>query len=212
MFWECHGSKYLQISFFYKKVAFNATRWWIMTKKEIQKDFLLSLGGVIKKKREKKNITQHELSDFLEVSKSTVSRYESGQTDMPVSTLPLISYYCGFALNDYFYDEKVMIATDNLFEMLKITIESEKVTTKRFTKEKQSEYDKLKTEISTTLRKEGYDNSVDILYVAGRFINQVKDGNHVLAQDISKGTIDYICENDEYIQRCSRLVRKLYEE
>lgn len=184
-----------------------------MTKKEIQKDFLLSLGSVIKKKREKKNITQQELSEFLEVSKSTVSRYESGKTDMPVTTLPLIGYYCGFALNDYFYDEKVVIATDNLFEMLKMTLESEKAKiTKRLTEEKQSEYNKLKTEVATVFREEGYDNSVEILYLAGRFINQLKDENQVLAQDISKGTIYYICENNEYIQRCSRIVRKLYEE
>lgn len=53
------------------------------------------------KNRKHKNISQQELGEVLEVSKATISRYESSKQDMPLSNLPVISYYCDFKLRDY---------------------------------------------------------------------------------------------------------------
>lgn len=60
-----------------------------------------SLGKVVKKYRKKSNISQTELAEVLGVSKGNISRYESGTTDMPASSLPIISDYCGFKMKDY---------------------------------------------------------------------------------------------------------------
>ena len=72
-----------------------------MSKNELKQDFLKSTGNVIYKKRRYKNITQEELGKALGVSASTISRYEKGTLDIPVSNLPLISNYCDFKLRDY---------------------------------------------------------------------------------------------------------------
>ena len=72
-----------------------------MSKNELKQDFLKSTGNVIYKKRRYKNITQEELGKALGVSASTISRYEKGTLDIPISNLPLISNYCDFRLRDY---------------------------------------------------------------------------------------------------------------
>uniref|UniRef100_UPI004057C6EB helix-turn-helix domain-containing protein n=1 Tax=Acetatifactor sp. TaxID=1872090 RepID=UPI004057C6EB len=112
-----------------------------MTKEQIKKDFLVSIGSVIKKKREKKNISQQELGEYLNVSKSTISRYESGSFDMPATTLPLISSYCDFPLSDYVYDEKVKTATRNFEMLLRNTIDDEEAT--ELTKEQNENYQNM---------------------------------------------------------------------
>lgn len=76
-----------------------------MTKDEIRKTFLEQVGSVIKKKRLQKNISLEQLGVFLDVSTSTISRYETGNTEIPVSSLPLISGYCGFPVRDYLPNE-----------------------------------------------------------------------------------------------------------
>lgn len=72
-----------------------------MNKAKLRKEFLKSTGKTIAEKRKKKNISQKELGDALEHSTSTISRYEKGLLDMPISNLPLICEYCGFDLKDY---------------------------------------------------------------------------------------------------------------
>lgn len=72
-----------------------------MLKNELKQGFLKSTGNVICRKRRHKNITQEELGKELGVSASTISRYEKGILDMPVSNLPLISNYCDFKMRDY---------------------------------------------------------------------------------------------------------------
>lgn len=86
----------------------------LMTKNEMRKDFLVSVGSTIKNKREQKNITQEQLAVYLEVTKSTVSRYEKGAMDMPVSNLPLISHYCNFPISDFVRAERVKTAVSQL--------------------------------------------------------------------------------------------------
>lgn len=72
-----------------------------MKEQDIRKEFLKQTGIVISSKRKRKNITQQALGDVLDVSKATISRYESGQLDMPLSNLPIISDFCDFRLRDY---------------------------------------------------------------------------------------------------------------
>jgi len=72
-----------------------------MNKEELRKEFLISTGKTIAEKRKKKNISQKELGEALGHSISTISRYEKGSLDMPISNLPLICNFCGFHLKDY---------------------------------------------------------------------------------------------------------------
>lgn len=66
-----------------------------------RKQFLEATGKVISKNRKKKNITQEELGRVLDVSGTTVGRYEKGAIEIPVSSLPLASNACDFPLRDY---------------------------------------------------------------------------------------------------------------
>lgn len=72
-----------------------------MDKEQIKEDFLTGTGELIHKKRKKKNMSQKELGDFLGVTKSTISKYETGKTDIPASNLYLISKKCGFSVHEY---------------------------------------------------------------------------------------------------------------
>lgn len=66
-----------------------------------RKQFLKATGKVISKNRKKKNITQEELGRLLDVSGTTVGRYEKGTIEIPVSSLPIVSKVCDFPLYDY---------------------------------------------------------------------------------------------------------------
>lgn len=72
-----------------------------MDKRYIRKAFLTSIGNLIARKRKNKNITQTQLGKELNVSAATISKYEHGLMDMPLSNLPLISNYCKFPMSDY---------------------------------------------------------------------------------------------------------------
>lgn len=69
--------------------------------KEGRAHFLKATGSVIAKKRKQKNISQKELGVRLNVSESTISRYEDGKVDMPVSVLPMVSNACDFPMTEY---------------------------------------------------------------------------------------------------------------
>ena len=75
--------------------------------KRLSYDFLNMIGKVIFKNRAKHNISQKELAECLDVSESSISNYENGNQDMPVSRLPLISTYCDFDITEYFQPETV---------------------------------------------------------------------------------------------------------
>lgn len=66
-----------------------------------RKQFLKATGKVISKNRKKKNITQEELGRILDVSGTTVGRYEKGTIEIPASSLPIVSNACDFPLYDY---------------------------------------------------------------------------------------------------------------
>jgi len=68
---------------------------------EIKDDFLKETGEFIAKKRKYRNLTQKELGEYLEVAATTVSRYESGEIEIPGSNLAVISSVCGFPMREY---------------------------------------------------------------------------------------------------------------
>lgn len=72
-----------------------------MKNEDIRKAFLTSTGSLIARKRKHKNITQGELGKELDVSASTISKYEHGSMEIPLSSLPLISSYCSFPMREY---------------------------------------------------------------------------------------------------------------
>lgn len=59
------------------------------------------IGKVISAKRKKKNMPQTVLAEALGVTRSTVSRYETGDIDIPLSKLPAICDKCNFPPRDY---------------------------------------------------------------------------------------------------------------
>lgn len=70
-------------------------------KARIRKEFLIEIGYTIRKNRIKNRISQEDLSVYLGVDRSSISKYENGKMDMPVSNLPLISHYCKFSMAEF---------------------------------------------------------------------------------------------------------------
>lgn len=67
----------------------------------LRKDILKAIGLVIRRKRRRVNMSQQELADVLGVTKSSVSRYEAGKTEIPTSSLPVISDCCRFPVKEF---------------------------------------------------------------------------------------------------------------
>lgn len=94
-----------------------------MDKKEresLVQSFLQSLGSVIRTKRNKKNFSVIQLGEYLGVSGATVSRYENGKQEIPVSYLPLISAYCQFPLIEYFVNGEAQKLVNTFSELINI--------------------------------------------------------------------------------------------
>lgn len=68
-----------------------------MTENELGKN----IGNIIKNRRKTKNMSQSSLGESIGVTHTTISRYERGQIDIPVSALPKISRTCGFKPSEY---------------------------------------------------------------------------------------------------------------
>lgn len=62
----------------------------------------MNLGMSIKKLRQQKDMTQEQLAEYLNVSISAVSQWESGKTVPDVSTLPVIADFFDVSLDDLF--------------------------------------------------------------------------------------------------------------
>ena len=75
-------------------------------KQNIRRQFLKELGEYIKKRRLKKSLSMADVAEFIEVSQSTLSRYENGESDMNVSLLPLLSASCVFRWAIVFLESK----------------------------------------------------------------------------------------------------------
>lgn len=64
----------------------------------IRQKFLEETGHFIARKRKYIGLNQSDLGSYMDVTGTTVSRYETGEIDMPVSNLAVISSVCGFPM------------------------------------------------------------------------------------------------------------------
>jgi transcriptional regulator with XRE-family HTH domain len=64
--------------------------------------FLASLGAKIKELRTKKNITQNDLAIQCDFEKASMSRIESGKTNISILTLRKISKALNVDMSDFF--------------------------------------------------------------------------------------------------------------
>ena len=85
----------------------------------------MNIGAIIKEKRQKKDLTQEQLAEYLHVSVSAVSQWESGKTTPDFSMLVPLANFFDVSLDELLgrepgekekalseYDEKNMILTN----------------------------------------------------------------------------------------------------
>ena len=92
------------------------------TTKEKQKAYREQYGKVIKKKRQRRNISQDSLAEVIGVTGATMSRYEKGTTEMPASILPIICEACGFKFAEYMESFEVADNVDELYKAVRFVI------------------------------------------------------------------------------------------
>ena len=97
-------------------------------REEKRRTYREQYGKVIKRKRTGKNITQMELAEELGISRTTVSRYEKGELEMPASLLPLISDVCSFRFADYMADFDLVLLSKRRFLSWEDPLEKEQAT------------------------------------------------------------------------------------
>ena len=67
-------------------------------------DFLILLGDTINRNRKKKYSSQENFADTLNISQTTLSRYEAGKVNIPILTLKKIAEICDLEMVDYFVE------------------------------------------------------------------------------------------------------------
>lgn len=68
--------------------------------KEYRERILRCLGNVIRLQRRRRNESQEMLGKALDVTKSMISRYENGESEIPASVLPIISERYNIRMSD----------------------------------------------------------------------------------------------------------------
>ncbi|MCR5097950.1 MAG: helix-turn-helix domain-containing protein [Lachnospiraceae bacterium] len=106
-------------------------------KKDLISEFLTNLGNRIKARRVRRSLSQTELANCLDLDRTTLSKYESGDRDMQVSMLPLISTYCNFPLYELFPRDESQSILDTFAKAVSIVVERKK---------RQEKMQKIKTE------------------------------------------------------------------
>lgn len=96
--------------------------------KEVKERFVKDFSWRLKKMRQKANLTQEELADFLSavgstISRSEISKYENGTRDIHVSELPLISGCCNSPIYELFPKDESIAILEALNAAIKITAE-----------------------------------------------------------------------------------------
>ena len=89
-------------------------------------DFLKSIGTRLKNKRTIKSVSQEELANCLDIDQSTLSKYEKGSRDMPISLLPKFSTYCKFPLYELFPKDESQHILETFSKAVEITVERRK--------------------------------------------------------------------------------------
>ncbi len=95
-------------------------------KNNIISDFLTKFGNRLKEKRRKKGLSQNDLAYCLDIDRTTLSKYETGNRDMQVSMLPLLSAYCDFPLNELFPKDESKILLDAFARAVAIKVDRKK--------------------------------------------------------------------------------------
>ncbi len=176
-------------------------------KARMRRDYLVEVGKVIRENRNKKNISQEKLALYLEVDRSTISKYESGSTDMPVSNLPLISYYCNFSMSEFIRTKDAERVINVLDESIRYgypkpckdvvqfpTTQSEPKKGSAYTREEVTEYLMLE---ENEVKREALNTIADILPLAQ------KDHSGRISR-ILKATVDFVLY-DEDAAKCKKL-------
>jgi len=70
--------------------------------KILNERYKMNIGTVIKKYRNKRDLTQEQLAEYLNVSVSAVSQWESSKTLPDISTLPVIASFFEITLDELF--------------------------------------------------------------------------------------------------------------
>jgi len=89
-------------------------------KNNVRNSFLEELGAFIRAKRLRKNMSQDDVAFFLGVTGSAVNRYESGDVDMKVSNLPLLSICCDFSMRNCFSSMETVELVNNFRQIANI--------------------------------------------------------------------------------------------
>lgn len=74
---------------------------------QLRSDFCIDTGSRLRQKRERKDLSLDDLAEGMPVSGPTLSKYETGKLDMPMSYLSLYSIYCDFELRDLFPEDEM---------------------------------------------------------------------------------------------------------
>jgi transcriptional regulator with XRE-family HTH domain len=73
----------------------------------------INIAKVLVKKRKEKGITQDELSNYIGVSKASVSKWETGQSYPDVTFLPQLAAYFNISI-DELMDYKPQMAKEEV--------------------------------------------------------------------------------------------------
>jgi len=120
-------------------------------KERMRNEFLIEVGNTIKNNRNKKKISQEKLAIYLEVDRSSISKYENGRMDMPVSNLPLISHYCDFPISDFVRASRVKASVSQLDYLVGVYTGNKGVLDRRMDEDLKN----ARQELEQSLLKEG---------------------------------------------------------
>lgn len=70
---------------------------------------------------------------------------------------------------------------------------------------KEEDIEQAVSMIGSHLLEEGTDKTVEVLFLAGKYIRMVMEDDEKLACELSKNTMDYICSFDGFVQRFGRM-------
>lgn len=77
------------------------------------------LGEKIKLYRESKNMTQSDIADILEVSKATISKYESGILEPSIESVKKLARFFGISIDKLVKEDEFDVSKINILEVLR---------------------------------------------------------------------------------------------
>jgi transcriptional regulator with XRE-family HTH domain len=71
----------------------------------------MSIGNTLRKLRTKKNYSQQDVADFLEIDRRTYVNWENGENDIKSDFIPKIASFFDVEIKDLFSEEKTNTET-----------------------------------------------------------------------------------------------------